>query len=81
MGLALTCLLALPSCKVNHGGQWSFAVSRTVYGGSGSGIHFGSRGCGGSGEAEAVLLLAIILLPVAIDLVFLPVALTHDLCD
>ncbi|MFT7484811.1 MAG: hypothetical protein ACI9F9_000655 [Candidatus Paceibacteria bacterium] len=81
--LALCCalLLALPSCKTN-GDQWSFAVSREAYGGGeypGS-VDFGG-GCGGGGEAAAVVLLVILLLPLAVDIVFLPVAATHDLCN
>ncbi|MFT7667853.1 MAG: hypothetical protein ACI8X5_000538 [Planctomycetota bacterium] len=78
LAFILLALLALPSCKVQN--QWSFPVSRSAYGSaeSGSGSGFGS--CNGS-EAEAIFVLAIILLPIAIDLVILPVTLLHDLTE
>jgi|GEM_PF-2826484 len=77
----LAASLSFVGCKSNE--PWTFAVSRSFYGSGGPGkvevrhdlsCHDGSQGV-------AVFYLAAFLLPVAIDLVFLPVALTHDLCD
>jgi hypothetical protein len=73
--------LGAPACKTHHD-QWTFAVTRNVYGDGGPGVHFEGHGscAGGSGEA-ALAVLVLLLLPVAIDIVILPVTLTHDLCD
>ena len=78
--LVLVGALALPSCQAQSG-QWSFAVSRSVYGESGTGVNYNPGSCSGGAGGEAWGFLVIALLPVAVDLIFLPVALTHDVCD
>lgn len=69
----------LPSCKANE--QWAFSVSREVYGNGGAEFSYDPGYCHDGSESDAFVFLAILLLPVAIDLVVLPVTLTHDLCD
>jgi hypothetical protein len=79
--LALGAALCTSSCRVHHD-AWAFSVSREVYGEGGPGIAYdGHFHCREGGEAAALVLLAMLVLPVAIDLVLLPVTLTHDLCD
>lgn len=78
--LALALALGASSCKTHHD-QWSFSVTRTVYGGDGPGIDFSDSHCSGVDETGAIVFLAILLLPVAVDLVLLPITLTHDVCD
>jgi len=76
--------LLAPSCKSHHA---SFYLTRTVYGSggvahgvSGSSVHL-DLGCGDEAKAAGVVFLVLLALPVAIDLVLLPVTLTNDLCD
>ena len=80
---ALLCLgmLLLPSCNT-HRHQWTFSATRSVYG-TGKGVRLspGHWGHHHGGEGQAIFLAAIILLPVFIDLIVLPITLTHDLCD
>ncbi len=70
-------LLLLTACVSED--QWSFPLSRAVYDSDGSyeGVH--SRGCGSGSEGEAAAALALMLLPIAVDLVLLPVTLPRDL--
>lgn len=78
---ALAVALLGSSCKSNE--RWAFSVTREVYGGGKShDYNFNPRAnCSGGGEAAAIVLIGLILLPIAIDLVVLPITLTHDLCD
>jgi hypothetical protein len=80
--LLLTGALVLcPSCK-SSGNQWSFSVSRSVYGSGGSGAHISYPvHCNGNNNGAATALAVLILLPLAIDIIILPVTLTHDLCS
>ncbi len=75
-------MLLFPSCKTS-GEQWSFSVSRSVYGGKGaSAVYWNPRvHCNGDSNAAAAGLVVLLLLPVIIDVIILPVTLTHDLCD
>ncbi len=74
-------LLLCPSCKSTND-QWSFAVSRSVYGGGGTTSAHVSYplNCRGNNDGAAAALVVILRLPIAIDLIILPVTLTHDLC-
>jgi hypothetical protein len=82
--LALACgALAPASCQSSGSHeQWSFCVTREFYEDgswiSAIGNSPGNNGCSDSGSA--VVLLAFVLLPVAIDLVILPVTGVHDVC-
>ncbi len=79
--LATVTALVSASCRTHHD-DWAFAVTRDVYGHDGPGIEFHAHShCGEGAEAAALVFLAILVLPVAIDVVLLPVTLTHDLCD
>ena len=74
-------LLLCPSCKSSRN-QWSFSVTRSVYGSAGSTsahINYPVH-CGKGDNGAATALVVLILLPIAIDLIILPVTLTHDLC-
>ena len=75
-GLCLVAVLpSLSSCKVSRH-QWSFSVTREFYSDGGPSLE--PRGCD---KGAAAFYLAFLLLPVAIDLVILPITLTHDLCE
>jgi len=72
----------LCSCASSGSGTWSFGITRAVYGAPvvDSSCHGSVRAGGhisGSGDG-ALLLLGILLFPVALDVVLLPVTLTHD---
>lgn len=76
--------LLAPSCKSHHD---SFHLTRTVYGSggaahgtSGSSVHL-DLGCGDEAMVVGAVFLVLLALPVAIDLVLLPVTLTNDLCS
>jgi hypothetical protein len=63
-------LVSSTSCASANHGYWSFTATRTVYGNGGP--------CLDETGAEAALIIA--LLPLAIDLIVLPVTLIHDAC-
>jgi len=76
--LAAFALGCFSSCASDD--QWTFCVSRSAYGGGYPGeLHGG--GCGSADEAAVIGLLVILFLPIAIDIVLLPITLTHDLCE
>jgi len=80
--LALILALSASSCRTTEE-PWSFSLTRSVYGG-GAGPEYGyDANLHGDidNQGAAVGLLVILLLPVAIDIVILPVTLTHDLYE
>ena len=74
--LGLGLLLAGEGCHAS--GSWTFAVSRHAYGG-GSGWDLSLDDCDTDGTA-ALVILGLCLLPVAIDLVLLPICAVRDVC-
>ncbi len=68
---------ALPSCRSND--TWSFSLSRNLACSDSPVFNF-NEVCAGDNEA-ALAILAIALLPVLIDIVILPITLTHDICS
>jgi hypothetical protein len=71
--LLLACSLSSAACKT--GEPWAFAVTKSVNeSGVGAELLESSQG---SDQAETVA-LAVLLAPFAIDIVLLPVTLTHD---
>ena len=71
--LLLACTLSSAGCKT--GEPWAFTVTRSVNeSGAGEEILESSDGCARAGDVAMVVLLA----PFVIDLVLLPVTLTHD---
>lgn len=82
--LLAACTFATSSCHSTGSREpWSFCLSRACYkdGGwiSAIGNSSGSSSCPEGGGAVA--LLALVLLPIAIDLAILPVTGVHDVCD
>ena len=71
--LLLALAPSVSSCK--SGEPWAFTVTRSVNeSGVGAEMLESSQGCERAGDVA----LAVILLPFVIDIVFLPVTLTHD---
>ncbi len=68
--LALTALLGLSACRSQE--PWTFGLSRAVYDSSPS-----FDECDDPGDATIVA--AVLVLPLVLDVVFLPVALPRDL--
>ena len=82
MRLLLLLLLGLTfSCVATDRGYWSFGVTRGVYGSADRDPYYAQHGyvhVGSTGEA-GWWLAGILLLPVIVDVVLLPVTVTHDL--
>lgn len=83
--LLAACALGSASChSTGAREQWSFCLSRACYkdGGWVSAIGNSSGRSGSCSDGGgAVVLLALVLLPIAIDLAILPVTGVHDVCD
>lgn len=82
LALAFGALAPLSCQSTSANAQWSFCVTRECYK-DGSWIealgNSSSSSCSDSGGA--VVLLALVLLPVAIDIAILPVTGVHDVCQ
>jgi len=74
--LALLCVA--PSCAWNS--EWVFGATRASYGDGPEKFPPVSAQSGGAKEAGQVVVLAVgfLLLPVIVDLAFLPIEWTHD---
>lgn len=83
VALLMGAVLVQPGCKTTDE-QWSFAVSRSVYGPAshkGASIHGGPHiHLNARTDDAAKALVVLMLLPLAVDIILLPVTLTHDLC-
>lgn len=75
--LAIALLVLLAGCASDE--QWTFAFSRRVYEDPDWRPKQRSDPRPGHEEAEAVAVLLLMALPLALDLVALPVTLPHDL--
>jgi uncharacterized membrane protein len=84
---ALVLLLACAASSCAWNSEWVFGVTKATYGhesggssGSGSG-YSGASYSGGEHEAGVLVIFfaGVMVLPIAIDLVCLPFAATHDL--
>ena len=73
--LLLTLLLLAPGC-VAAGRPWSFSMTRQVYGSQQSMPNIVPENADGS---TAIVVAGLFLLPLAIDVVLLPITLPHDL--
>lgn len=89
-GLRAFCLalglasLVTTSCASSRHEQWSFYLSRQCYGEGGAWSEMGNAFSSSAGDCRdsgaAVALVAILLLPVIVDVVVLPVTGVHDVC-
>lgn len=78
--LAIASLAVLPAClAAGDGDPWSFSLSRAVYTGScGEGVERSYAQSPPANDHAGVVIVALLVLPFAVDVVLLPITAPHD---